>query len=341
MYDRNAFDAHVVLIDYSEPLFPPMGYEAERLAQVGASWEVYQCRTAEEVLSIARDADVVVIQSVRPLLNRQVIEQLPACRCLIRAGAGYDCIDVDAATEQGIMVCNTPTYCVDEVADHAIALLLNCVRHISQLDRAMHRGEKPTMEPGSTRRIRGSTLGIIGLGAIGRRVAELARAWDMRILAYDPYISQERAAAVGAQLVSLDELLTNADFISIHCPLTPDTFHLLDDAAFAKVKPGCILVNDARGAIIDEAALIRALESGRLLAAGLDVTEVEPLPLDSPLRRMENVVLTPHVAAYSPQSRADLYDLICEVCIDVVQGRIPRFVVNPEVLDHLRPPRKR
>ncbi len=337
MPDRDAFDAHVVLIDYSKPLFPPMGFEAERLAEAGASWEVCECRTAEQVLEVAQDAVVVVLQSVRPLLTREVIEQLPACRCLIRAGAGYDCIDVAAATEHGIMVCNTPTYCVDEVADHAIALLLDCLRHVSRLDRAMHRGEQPHREPGRTRRMRGATLGIIGFGPIGRRVAQSVQGWDMDIVAYDPYVSQEQADPLGVQMTSFDALLERSDFITIHCPLTPETYHMLDDEAFSKIKPDCILVNDARGAIVDEAALIRALESGRLWAAGLDVTEQEPLPEDSPLRRMEDVVLTPHVAAYSPDSRADLYEEICEVCIDVVQGRIPRFVVNREVLDHLRP----
>lgn len=337
MPDRDAFNAHVVLIDYSPPLFPPMGFEAERLAAAGASWEVHQCRTPEQVLQVAHDAVVVVIQSVRPLLNRHVIERLPNTRCLIRAGAGYDCIDVAAATEHGMMVCNTPSYCVDEVSDHAIALLLDCLRHVSRLDRAMHRGEQPRQEPGRIRRMRGATLGIIGLGPIGRRVAESVRGWEMEILAYDPYVSQERADTVGAQMVTLDALLDRSDFITIHCPLTPQTHHMLDEAAFAKIKPGCILVNDSRGSIVEEAALIRALESGRVWAAGLDVTEIEPLPPDSPLRSMENVVLTPHVAAYSPDSRADLYELICEVSIDVVQGRIPRFVVNRDVLSRLRP----
>jgi D-3-phosphoglycerate dehydrogenase len=337
MPDRDRFDAHVVLIDYSRPLFTPMGFEAERMAAVGASWEQYECRTPEQAIEAARDAVVVVIQSVRPLLTREVIEQLPAARCLIRAGAGYDCIDVAAATEQGIMVCNTPTYCVDEVADHAIALMLDCLRHVSRLDRAMHRGEQPHREPGRTRRMRGATLGIIGLGPIGRRVAQSVQGWEMEVVAYDPYVSQERATPLGIEMLPLNALLERSDFITIHCPLTPETYHMLDDEAFARIKPGCILVNDARGAIVDEAALIRALESGRLWAAGLDVTEQEPLPLDAPLRGREDVVLTPHVAAYSPESRADLYELICEVCADVVQGCIPRFVVNREVLSRLRP----
>jgi phosphoglycerate dehydrogenase-like enzyme len=183
----------------------------------------------------------------------------------------------------------------------------------------------------------GSTLGIIGLGHIGRRVAERVSGWKMSVLAYDPYISVEQAEAAGATLVSLQELLRQSDFVSLHCPLTPETYHLLNDETLAWLKPGCILVNDARGAVIDEPALVRALQDGRLWSAGLDVSEQEPLPLDSPLRALDNVVLTPHVAAYSPESRIDLYEEICEVCTDVVQGRVPRTVVNGDVLDHLRP----
>ena len=334
---RESYRTHVVLVDFSRPLFEPVGFEAERMAAAGASWEQYECRSEEQVLAVARDATVVVVQSVRPLLTRRVIEQLPVCRCLIRAGAGYDSIDVEAATEQGMLVCNTPSYCVDEVADHAIALLLDCVRHVSRLDRVMHQGTQPQRIPGETRRVHGATLGIIGLGPIGRRVAQRMAGWQPRILAYDPYLTPEQAATVGAELVSLEDLLRQSDFITLHCPLTRDTFHLINDETLALVKPGCILVNDSRGAVVDEAALVRALQGGRLWAAGLDVSEKEPLPLDSPLRSMDNVVLTPHVAAYSPESRIDLYAEICEVCANVVQGRIPRTVVNRSVLGNLRP----
>ncbi|NLT73020.1 MAG: C-terminal binding protein [Chloroflexi bacterium] len=336
MGDRDAFGAHVVLADFVRPLFEPVGFEAERMAAVGASWSQHECRTEDQVLEVARDATVVVVQSVRPLLTRAVIAQLDSCRCLIRAGAGYDSIDVDAATERGIMVCNTPNYCVDEVADHAIALLLDCVRHVSRLDRALHQRIPAESIPGRSRRIRGATLGIIGLGPIGRRVVQSVSGWDLRVLAYDPYLSQEQADSVGVKLVSLEELLGQSDFISIHCPLTRQTHHLLNHETLAFVKPGCVLVNDSRGPVIDEGALIAALEDGRLWAAGLDVTEEEPLPEDSPLRSLDNVVLTPHVAAYSPESRIDLYEEICAVCADVIQGRIPRPLVNRAGLDHLR-----
>jgi D-3-phosphoglycerate dehydrogenase len=326
----------VVLIDYDEKLFSPMGFEAEELARVGASWETYQLRSPEQVPEVARDADVVVVQTVRPLLTREVIAQLPRCRCMIRAGAGYDSIDYKAATEYGIMVCNTPTYCTDDVADHAMALLLSSLRHVARLDAAMRQGRFARELAVPTRRLKGSTLGIIGIGRIGGTLARRVRGWEMTVLAYDPYVTQERGDEVGAKLVSLDELLERSDFISIHCPLTEETYHMLSWEQFARVKPGLVLVNTARGPIVHEEALIKALQDGRVWAAGLDVTEQEPLPPDSPLLRMDNVTLTPHISANSPEARHDLYRLICEVAGDVVQGRIPRFVVNPEVLSHLR-----
>lgn len=327
----------VVLIDYDEKLFAPMGTEADTLARVGARWETHQLRTPEAVLEVAGDADVIAVQSVRPLLTREVLSQLPRCRCTIRAGAGYDSIDYKAATELGIMVCNTPTYCTDDVADHAVALMLAAVRHVPRLDAAMRQRRYARELARPTRRVAGTTLGIIGLGRIGSTTARRVRGWEMTVLAYDPYITAEQAAAVGATLVSLDELLQRADFISIHCPLTDETYHLLDAAAFAKAKEGLILVNTARGPIVHEEALVAALEEGRVWAAGLDVTEAEPLAADSPLYRFDNVILTPHIAANSPEAREDLYRLICEISSEVVQGRVPPFVVNPEVLDHLRP----
>jgi len=321
----------VALVDWADEFFP-MGFESERLAAAGARWVQQRCNTENEMLAVARNALVVVVQTTRPLLTRQSIGELTKCRCMVRAGAGYDSIDVEAATERGMMVCNTPTYCTDEVADHAIALLMACLRHVPRLDRGLRRGDHTMTIIDHTRRLAGSTLGIIGFGRIGKRVAQRMRGWDLRIIAWDPYVRPEQARAAGAELMSLDEVLSAADFVSIHCPLTAETHHLIGRRELALLKPSAILVNDARGPVVDEAALIDALREGRLWAAGLDVFETEPLPAESPLLSLENVVLTPHAAAYSPESRADVYALICEIGIDVAQGRVPRFVVNPEVL---------
>ncbi|MEN6480359.1 MAG: C-terminal binding protein, partial [Anaerolineales bacterium] len=270
----------------------------------------------------------VVVQTARPLLTRRSLAQLTRCRCVVRAGAGYDSVDVTAATERGILVCNTPTYCTDEVADHAIALLLACLRHVPRLDRGLRRGDHTMTIIDHTRRLAGSTLGIIGLGRIGSRVVQRLRGWDLRVLAYDPYLTDDQVRDAGAERVSLPELLRTSDMISIHCPLTEETRHMIGRRELALLKPTAILVNDARGAVIDEQALAEALREERLWAAGLDVFETEPLPTDSPLLALENVIVTPHAAAYSPQSRADLYALVCEIASDVCQGRVPRFVVN-------------
>ncbi len=326
----------VVLIDYDEALFSPMGFESALLAPAGASWEARQCQSDGEALEMARDADVVAIQSTQTYMNHTTIPQLARCRCIIRAGAGYDSVDYAATTEQGIMLCNTPTYCTPDVADHAMALMLGALRHVPRLDAGMRQGLYPRLKAVPTRRMVGSTVGIVGLGRIGGTLARRLRGWDVTLLVYDPYITRERADSFGAQLVPFDELLARCDFISIHAPLTAETRHMFDRATFARVKPGLVLVNTARGPIVDADALIGAVEDGRVWSAGLDVFEQEPLPPSSPLLAHDNIILTPHVSANSPEARHDVYEIICQIAIDVIQGRIPEWVVNPEVLGHLR-----
>lgn len=332
----SVYEHKVVLIDYSEELYSPVGFEAEMLARANASWVTHHCQNGDEVLEVARDADVIAIQSVKPLLTREVLAKTTRCRCTIRAGAGYDSIDYKAATEMGIMVCNAPTYCTDDVADHAMGLMLAGVRNIVRLDKAMHEKRYIRALARPSRRLAGATMGIIGLGRIGSTTARRAHGWDMTILAYDPYVPQEQADVLGVKMVSLEELLERVDFLSIHCLLTDETHHLLSWDEFKRIKPGVVLANTARGAIIDEPALIAALQEGRVWAAGLDVTEQEPPADDSPLWTMDNVILTPHVSANTPESQRDLYRIVCEISTDVVQGRIPEWVVNPDVLDHLR-----
>jgi D-3-phosphoglycerate dehydrogenase len=322
----------VVLLDYDPALFTPVGFEGEMLAAVGASWEAHRCATDAEAVTVARDADVVIVQSMRSLLNRNVISQLQRARCLIRAGAGYDNVDLQAANERGMMVCNTPTYCTDDVADHAVALLLGCVRHLPRLDAAMRRGHYARELARPTRRMTGRTLGIIGLGRIGSTVARRVAGWQFDILPTTPILATNRLPPWGARRVSLDELLSRSDYISLHCLLTEETHHIIDAAALARVKPGLVLVNTSRGPVVDEAALVEALRDGRVWAAGLDVTDPEPVAPDSPLLAMDNVILTPHVAANSPDASEDVYRLVCEISAAVVQGQVPPFVVNPEVL---------
>jgi D-3-phosphoglycerate dehydrogenase len=249
----------------------------------------------------------------------------------VRLGIGYDSVDVEAATEQGILVCNVPTYCIEDVADHALTLLLSSVRHIARQDRWIRAGRWDRTGARPARRLPGLTLGLIAFGRISRALARRVSGFDMSLLVYDPYCPAETAAEYGGKKVELAELLQQADLISVHCPLTDETHHLLSLREFNLMKEGVFLVNTSRGPVIDEAALIEALRAGKVGGAGLDVFEQEPIPLASPLREFDNVTFTPHVGANSEESVADLYRLGCRIVIDVCHGRWPEAVVNPAV----------
>jgi len=330
-FDTQGRPFTAVLVDYDEDLFTPPDWVGDELARYGITWTVGQHRTPEAVLEAARSGDVVIVQSVRPLLTRAVIEQLERCRCLVRLGIGYDSVDVAAATERGIPVCNVPTYCIDDVADHALALLMGAARHVARQDRWIRAGRWDRTGARPARRMKGCTLGFVAFGRIARALAERVSGFGMTLLAYDPYLDAEAIARYGAQKVELDELLQRADFISVHCPLSEETHHLLSTREFSLMKEGVFIVNTSRGPVIDEAALVEALRSGKVWGAGLDVFEHEPLPHDSPLRGFDNVTFTPHVGANSEESVADLYRTGCQIAINVYNGRWPPGVVNPEV----------
>ena len=328
----------VVLIDYDDDLFEPPGWIPGEFQRAGIRWVAGQHREPGPALAAAREGDVVIIQSLRPLLARAAIQQLAHCRCIVRLGIGYDNVDVEAATQEGIIVCNAPTYCVDDVADHALALLLGAVRHLSRQDRWIRDGKWDRTAARPARRLRGCTLGLVGFGRIARAVARRVSGFDLNLLAYDPFVDAGSMAYLGVQNAELDELLARSDFVSIHCPLTRDTHHLLDARAFGLMKDGVFLVNTSRGPIIEESALAEALRRGKVWGAGLDVFEQEPLPPGSPLREFDNLILTPHVGANSEESRDDLYRAGYQIAVDVQQSRWPQSVVNPEVRGHTRFP---
>lgn len=320
-----------VLIDYDQELFTPLSWIPAELARHGIEWVEGQYRTPETALAAALPGDVVLIQSVRPLLTRPVIEQLHRCRCIVRLGVGYDSVDVAGATAQGIPVCNIPAYCTDDVAEHALALLLDSVRHIGRQDRWIRAGRWDRSAARPNRLIQGGVLGIIGLGRIGRALAKRVSGFGLTLLVHDPKVDAETIAHYGGQKVDLDELLRQADFISVHCPLDQNTYHLLSAREFGLMKEGVFLVNTSRGPIIDEAALVATLHSGKIGGVGLDVLEQEPLPAGSPLRQFEQVSITPHTAASAPESQENLYRTGCQIAIDVYNNHWPAGVVNPEV----------
>lgn len=279
-----------------------MEIERRVLAPLNANITVGHCRTEDEVVAMTRDADALMVHWVR--ITRQVIEQLTRCRIITRFGVGVEIIDLAAAREHGIHVANVPAYCTEEVASQALTYLLVLGRRIHMLDRLMHQGLW-TMEGigGLPARLRRQTLGLVGLGRIGRRVAQFAAPVGIRILGYDVQPPEDPGTVT---LTDLETLLRESDYVSLHCPLTAETRHLINAEAFRKMKPTSFLINVARGGVVDTTALIEALAGKQIAGAALDVYEEEPLPAEHPLRKMENVILTPHTAAQSPDALVEL-----------------------------------
>ncbi|MGH7321829.1 MAG: C-terminal binding protein [Candidatus Rokuibacteriota bacterium] len=302
--------------------------EQEVLGTAGVPFRRVACRTEEDFLRLGGEADGLLVQYGE--VSRRVIEGLPRLRVLVRYGVGVDGIDVPAATERGIPVVNVPDYGTDDVANHAVALLLALARKLTMLDRQTRAGRWNVFEAQPITRLAGQTVGILGCGRIGSRVARRLGGFDVRLLAYDPFVA---AFPTGVEPVSLDRLLAESDYLTLHCPLTADTRHLLGATTLSRMKPTAILVNTARGGLVDTAALGEALAGGRLAGAGLDVTEEEPLDPESPLLRMEQVIVTPHAAWYSEEGRSDLKRRVAEEAVRVLRGERPVNCVNPEVYE--------
>jgi len=286
------------------------------------------CLTEEEVIAAAGDADAIMVREA-PVTAR-VLDTLVRCRVVVRYGVGVDNIDLDKARERGIYVANVPGYGNEEVSDHAAALLLACIRTLPARERVLRQGRFETDINESIYRTSGKVLGLLGYGAIGRVFLKKWRGFDPgRVLVCDPAVSAETAAKEGFELTDLKTLLAEADYLSLHLPLTPATMGLIDEAALRTMKPTAILVNTSRGGIVDEAALARALEEGWILAAGLDVFEKEPLPPDSPLLGIKNVILTGHVGWYSKDSVKELQTRAAREVTRVLTGSVPEHWVNP------------
>jgi D-3-phosphoglycerate dehydrogenase len=281
--------------------------------------------------------DAVAVVDIARKLTEEIIGAMERCKVILTLSVGYDCVNVGAATSRSIIVSNTPSYCTDEVANHAITLILALARKIHMI---VPRFREAVWDYKYTKKIfnfRNKTLGIIGLGRVGRALVPKARGFGMKVCAYDPYVEDDIFARFEVERkYDLEDLLVDADYISIHTLLTPETHHLVDAAAFAKMKETVIIVNTARGPIIDEQALCDALDAGKIAAAGIDVLATEPPAKDSPLLAKPNVLVTPHVAWYSEESfEKDMIDGMDEL-ERVLQGKRPRFIVNPEIFGHRR-----
>jgi D-3-phosphoglycerate dehydrogenase len=321
-----------------------LGYEVAALSEltdIEVELITGVVNTPDELLALAKDADSLVVSS-REAVPRSVIEQLDHCRAITRMSVGIDHVDLDAATDHGIVVSHCPDYCTDEVADHAMALILALNRRIVETNEDLHKGAWVDRSYHTQEILRGPmpplrelTLGIVGFGRIGQAVCRRARPFGLRIVANDPYLDPAVAEAAGVELVSLDELALQSDIITLHCPLTDETRNLIDSNFFDKVKPSAVLVNTARGGLIDMDAIAAALTDGRLAAAGLDVDVPEPHPADSPHYALPNVILTPHDAYYSERSRVQVRINTLDAALSVLRGMYPRTVANPAVKEKL------
>jgi D-3-phosphoglycerate dehydrogenase len=307
---------------------------------VAAGFEVVEgaCRTEADLVELLKDADGAQV-GILPPTSRGVLEQCPKLKVVSRMGVGVDSIDLDAATQLGILACNVPGANTAEVADHAMALLLALTRRLHDAIRttregAWSRNPKVTLQYYETvRRIAGSIVGIIGFGNIGRAFAMRVRGFGpARILACDPYVNQCAADLYGVLLVPLEELLGQADYVTIHCSATAETRHLIDARTLALMKPTAFLINTARGPIVDGRALAAALERGQLAGAGLDVAEAEPIDPESPLLALPNCIVTPHLAGFSPVFLQDCPIRQAENVIRVLTGQAPHGLANPEVI---------
>ena len=291
-----------------------------------------------ELIRIGHSADALLV-STREAITRRVCESIPRVKVISRYGVGLDNVDLEAAADNGIVVTHYPQYCTNEVADHAMAFLLALNRRIAELNPDVHEGAWTAHGPATTRILRGRvpalrelTLGIIGFGRIGQAVARRAAPFGLKIIASDPYASEDMIRNLGAMPATLDALLETADLVTIHAPLTAQTRGLIGKDQLARMKPDAAIVNTARGPIIDLKALADHLATQPAFRAALDVVHPEPLPADSPLFRLPNVLLSPHPAYYSERSVETVRNETFLAAIAVLRGFLPPTVANPEVL---------
>jgi len=311
--------------------FFSMEEEAEELAKIGAEIVEVECATEDEIVAAAQDADAILL--IFAPMTRRVLRALPKLKVLVRYGIGYDNVDVDAATDNGVILVNIPDFCLEEVSNHAIVLLLALGGKLVSLSEDMKQGR--WAESQLARAGVGSpyeqTLGLVGCGKIGRMTARKAQCFGLRILGYDPYVDKSLAKEHGITLVSLPELLKESDYVSVHALLNRETRHLIGEKEFRQMKPTAYFINTARGAVVDEAALIKALREKWIAGAGLDVFEKEPIDPDNPLLKMDNVVVTPHCCSHAVASLKRLKKSVAQEAARVLSGRWPKNVVNKTV----------
>jgi D-3-phosphoglycerate dehydrogenase / 2-oxoglutarate reductase len=313
----------------TDHVFADLDTERSILEPHGAAVVLAPGTSEAELIEAAGDCEAMLVCFARVPESVVAAAADGGCKIISRYGIGYDNIDIDAATERGLLVTYVPDYCLDEVADHSLALLLALARGVHPAALAVREGDW-TVPHGAVHRLRGQRLAVIGVGGVGARVVERARAFGIEPIGFDPYVKDWQIPAERAQ--NFEEAVAEADFVSLHVPLTEESHHLIDAESIAGMHRAPILVNTARGALVDADAAVEALDSGQLGGIALDVTEAEPPPPDHPLRSHPRAVLTPHMAFYSVEAQAELQRRAAEEVARALTGEAPDRPVNPEVL---------
>ena len=325
--------ANKIVVHTGASMSDPCPEETKALDRPGIEFHKRgPCHTPEELIAAAADADVTICR--HEPYTREVFAQLPRLKAVIRTGVGVDTVDLDGATEFGVIVAHFPDFCTREVANHALVLLMCCAKKIVRLDHALRtEGWQAAVDlrwPMGA--IHDQTLGLVAFGAIARAAAERARCLDMNVIAYDPFVGEKVFKEYGVESVTLDELAKRSDYVSCHLPLNAHTSGMLDGAFFSQMKRTAYFINTGRGAVVKEADLIAALQQGQIAGAGLDVFQSEPIRLDHPFLSMDNVVLTPHTASSATETFRVRDRRVGEAAVVLVEGGIPEFVANRQVL---------
>ncbi len=316
--------ATVVITDYT---FPDLAFEEAILKSAGCRLVGRQSKTEAELIDLCWNADAVITQFAR--INANVIAAMAKARAIVRYGIGIDNVDLDAARVHGIPVSNIPDYCIDEVADHTLAYILGLTRQVVRHTTDVRAGHWRLAVPVSEMKaLRDLTVGVVGFGRIGREVVRRLLPFKCRVLVSDPVVLSSDISASGANAATFEEILSSADVLTLHCPSTASTRQIIGPATLKKMKPGALLINVARGDLVDTSALVSALESGGLAAAALDVFDPEPLPVDHPLRSLPNVITAPHIASVSPTAIRKLREGAATRAVSAALGRLPPNVVN-------------
>jgi glyoxylate reductase len=321
----------------------PKVYVTRMIAESGLSllrekfevevWEEYEPPPKNILIQKAAGADALVTL-LSDRIDKEVLDAAPKLKVIAQMAVGFDNIDIKEATRRGIYVTNTPEVLTETTADFAWALLMAVARRVVEADSYVRKGQwkvawHPNMLAGGD--INGATLGIVGAGRIGQAMAQRAKGFNMQILYYNRSPRAEMEQALGAKHVDLDDLLRNADFVTLHVPLSKETHHLIDTQKLRLMKPTAYLINNSRGSVVDEKALYEAMKAGRIAGAALDVFEQEPIPADNPLLKLENVVVAPHISSASIETRAKMSEMVAENLLAYFKGDRPLNLVNTDV----------